>query len=50
MKATSEKTMRWFFYKNLFYNNLSLVPSLLSKNKNLVLTLENWKKKKKKKK
>ena len=29
------------FYKNSFYNNFSLVPSLTSKNKNLALALEN---------
>ena len=33
-----------FFYKNSFCNNFSLVPSLPSENKNLTLTLENWKK------
>ena len=29
------------FYKNSFYNNFRLVPSLPSKNKNLALALEN---------
>ena len=36
---TSNDTM--IFYKNSFYNNFSLVPSLTSKNKNLALALEN---------
>lgn len=33
-----------FFHKNSFYNNYSLAPSLPFKNKDLALTLENWKK------
>ena len=32
-----------FFHKNSFYKNFSLVPSLPFKNKDLALTLENWK-------
>ena len=31
-----------FFYKNSFYNNFSLVPSLPSKNKHLALALKNF--------
>ena len=41
--SPSEAANRLLSYKNSFYNNFSLVPSLLPKNRKLALALENWK-------
>ena len=44
IEGTIKSNHTMIIYKNSFYKNFSLVPSLPPKNINLALVLENWKK------